>query len=197
MRKSGPGAHRDLPRVDHLPARAAGAGDLEVLPAGQMAMQDRRSVLTRVVGVAPPHQAHDQRIEAQPLLRQPVLIARRPRLIGLTRQAPLLDEGRTVTNDLEIPSRPWKSLKRRNPRKQSRRSNKVQRSPITARDLATEHASRPIWFHFTTAPSSQPTCSYMTINILIDAVRIQDLVSSVSERSCGWPRIKSEAPAWW
>src|SRR4051812_45957215 len=71
----------------------------------------------------------------------------------------------------EIPSRRSKCSNRRTPRKQSRSSIRVQRSPITATERATEQGWSESSFHF-------------ICNLPIDCVRIQYEPSSKFRTEC-------------
>ena len=87
-----PRAHRDLARIDFLPALRTGHDRTKVVPARQVTVQHRRSLLARIVRIAPMHQRYQCRIEPAPFLRQAILVTRRPRLIGDLLKDALFDQ---------------------------------------------------------------------------------------------------------
>src|SRR5215210_6046152 len=74
-----------------------------------MAKRDERPLLAGLVAGAPLHQAEQDRVEVEPLLRQPVLEALRARLVLAPLEDPVRDESVEAVGE-DVPGEPGVAL---------------------------------------------------------------------------------------
>src|SRR5580693_1594481 len=82
----------DLFRDNQLTAFGAHHHRIEILAAEIMRVQQRPPLLPSHVDIPPVDDRHDDRVEIEPLLRQAILIAHRPLLVGHFDEHKLVDE---------------------------------------------------------------------------------------------------------
>src|SRR5215475_12484360 len=78
--------------IERLAAFRAGHDRIEGLAAAEMLVEQGTALLARHVDVAPVHDRHDDGIQIEALLGQPVLIAQGPFLVGDLGQDEMLDQ---------------------------------------------------------------------------------------------------------